>query len=95
MKSNRELISRPFAGLAVPRARRGIARAIRAASALGYSLALLLALSGCHKETSGSLLDPHPGVYKGPPVAALSPAAAAALEKRVRRQEFYNDGGPT
>lgn len=54
-----------------------------------------LALAACHKEDTGaSVLDPEPGLYKGAPVASLSPQALAELAKRVKFQEYYNYGGP-
>ncbi|HKO08137.1 MAG: hypothetical protein ACHQRJ_08535 [Alphaproteobacteria bacterium] len=55
----------------------------------------VLALAACHKEQPGaSPLDPRPGAYKGAPVASLSPEVLSELDKRAKRQEFYNVGGP-
>jgi hypothetical protein len=56
---------------------------------------LVFGLIACKKEDRGAtLLDPAPGVYKGPPVAELSPQVIAELAKRAKHEEFYNHGGP-
>lgn len=56
---------------------------------------LVLGLSGCKMNQQGAnLLDQTPGMYKGTPVAQLSPQTLAELAKRAKYEEFYNHGGP-